>query len=131
MRNLRITPLRKSAVLLGDVADVIWASKDREEITRFQGKEGVLISLFKEGGANPVEVSKEISRGLAELKNRLPKGVKLKVQFNQARFIEQSIEEVKKSLLIGGLLAICILWLFLRDFRLTAIITTAIPRTLK
>jgi len=127
MRNLRITPPGSAAVRLGDVADVLWASKDREEITRFQGREGVLVSLYKEGDANTVEVAKSVKVQLESLKQKLPKGVSIDIQFDQSRFIEQSIDEVKQSLLFGGMLAISILWLFLRDFRLTAIITTAIP----
>lgn len=127
MRNLRITPVGKASVKLGDVAEVVWASKDREEIARFQGKEGILISLYKEGDANTVEVANAIKKALNPLKRKLPKGVAIDVQFDQSRFIEQSINEVKQSLSYGGLLAIAILWVFLRNLRLTAIVATAIP----
>lgn len=127
MRDLRITPPDRPAVRLGDVADVIWTSKDKEEIARFGGQEGILVSLYKEGDANTVEVAKAIKKEISSLQRKLPKGVKVNVQFDQSRFIEQSIDEVKQSLLFGGLLAVCVLWIFLRDFRLTAIITTAIP----
>lgn len=127
MRDLRITSPDKALVRLGDVAEVIWTSKDKEEIARFNGNEGILVSLYKEGDANTVEVAKAVKARIAFLQSKLPKGVKVAVQFDQSRFIEQSIDEVKSSLLFGGLLAICVLWLFLRDFRLTAIIATAIP----
>lgn len=127
MRDLRITPPDSPVVRLGDVADVIWTSKDKEEIARFGGQEGILVSLYKEGDANTVEVANSIKAQIAALQRKLPKGVKVAIQFDQSRFIEQSINEVKQSLLFGGLLAICVLWVFLRDFRLTAIITTAIP----
>ena len=127
MRDLRITPPGRAAVRLGDVAEVVWASKDREEIARFDGTEGILVSLYKEGDANTVEVAKEVKGKLSGLQRKLPKGVKIDVQFDQSRFIEQSINEVKQSLLYGGLLAITVLWIFLRNLRLTIIITTAIP----
>ncbi|WP_196137663.1 efflux RND transporter permease subunit [Aliikangiella sp. G2MR2-5] len=127
MRDLRITPPNRPAVRLGDVAEISWAAKDREEIARFDGKEGILVSLYKEGDANTVEVVDAIKEKLPQVKRILPSGALIDIQFNQARFIQQSIDEVKQSLLIGGLLAICVLWIFLRDFRLTAIITTAIP----
>ncbi|MCF6194341.1 MAG: efflux RND transporter permease subunit, partial [Kangiellaceae bacterium] len=127
MRDLRITPPDQPSVRLGDVAEVIWTSKDKEEIARFGGQEGILVSLYKEGDANTVEVAKAVKAGIETLRRKLPKGVKVAVQFDQSRFIEQSIDEVKSSLLFGGLLAIGVLWLFLRDFRLTAIIATAIP----
>ncbi|TQV76960.1 efflux RND transporter permease subunit [Aliikangiella marina] len=127
MRELRITPPGTASVRLGDVADVEWGSKDREEITRFQGIEGVLVSLYKEGDANTVEVATAVKQALGSLQRKLPSGVKVDIQFDQSRFIEQSINEVKQALMFGGLLAITILWLFLRDVRLTVIITTAIP----
>ena len=127
IRELRISPPGKAEVRLGDVAEVVWSSKDREEITRFNGVEGVLLSLYKEGDANTVEVASAVKQQLARLNTRLPKGASIDIQFDQSRFIEQSIKEVQKSLLIGGFLAVCILWLFLRNFRLTVIVTTAIP----
>jgi HAE1 family hydrophobic/amphiphilic exporter-1 len=127
IRNLRITPPGSAAVSLGDVAEVVWASKDREEITRFNGSEGILVSLYKEGDANTVEVAKSVKKQLDKLKRKLPRGIEIAIQFDQSRFIEQSIDQVKQSLLIGGFLAICVLWIFLRDFRLTGIIATAIP----
>jgi HAE1 family hydrophobic/amphiphilic exporter-1 len=127
MRDLRITAPDKPSVRLGDVADVIWTSKDKEEIARFDGDEGILVSLYKEGDANTVDVANAVKAKISSLQRKLPKGVKMAVQFDQSRFIEQSISEVKQSLLFGGLLAIGVLWIFLRDFRLTAIITTSIP----
>ena len=127
MRDLRITRPNQPSVRLGDVAEVVWTSKDKEEIARFGGREGILVSLYKEGDANTVKVAKAVKAGIESLRRKLPKGVKVAVQFDQSRFIEQSIEQVKSSLLFGGLLAIGVLWLFLRDFRLTAIIATAIP----
>ncbi len=127
IRDLRITAPDKPSVRLSDVADVIWASKDKEEIARFGGDEGILVSLYKEGDANTVDVANAVKAQIASLQKKLPLGVKVAVQFDQSRFIEQSISEVKQSLLLGGLLAIGVLWIFLRNFRLTAIITTSIP----
>jgi len=127
MRDLRITPPNKPSVRLGDVAEILWTSKEKEEIARFDGSEGILVSLYKEGDANTVDVANSVKEKIADLQRNLPKGIKVSVQFDQSRFIEQSINEVKQSLLYGGLLAICVLWLFLRNARLTAIITTAIP----
>ena len=127
MRNLRITPNNAASVTLGDVAEVNWASKDREEIARFNAKEGILISLYKEGDANTVEVAEAVKAQLKTLKRKLPKGTTIDIQFDQSRFIQRAIDEVKDSLKIGGLLAILVLWIFLRDFRLTVIIATAIP----
>ncbi len=127
MRDLRITPPNRPSVRLGDVSEILWTSKEKEEIARFDGSEGILVSLYKEGDANTVDVANAVKEKIASLQRKLPKGIKVAVQFDQSRFIEQSINEVKQSLLYGGFLAICVLWLFLKNARLTLIITTAIP----
>ena len=85
------------------------------------------MELFKEGDANTVTVAQNIKEVLKHLPQDLPKDVNLFVLFDQSRFIVGSIKEVRDALLIGGFLAILILFLFLRDSRTTFIIATSIP----
>lgn len=127
IRNLRINQANNSAMRLGDVAEVSWSSKEREEITRFDAQEGVLISIYKEGDANTVEVAQQVNTSLAKLQQKLPDQTRLTIQFDQSRFIQQSVNEVKQSLMFGGLLVILVLWMFLKNIKLTLIIATAIP----
>ena len=114
-------------VLLSDVAQVYRGVKERDEITRAGGRECVQVDVYKEGDANTVAVAKAAAARLALIEDKLPEDYEVTVLFNQARFIEQSITEVRNAALIGGLLAIFVLWLFLRDLRSTWIIATAIP----
>ncbi len=114
-------------VRLRDVATVRMGNKEREEITRVNGKECVEIAVFKEGDANTVTAARAVQARLEEWKKKLPPGYELTVLFDQSHFIEQSIKEVRDSAVIGGLLAIGVLLAFLRDFRSTAIIATSIP----
>lgn len=114
-------------VRLKDVARVGRGAKDREEISRVDGRESVEIDLFKEGNANTVTTARLVRERLTEIEGRLPPGSKITVLFDQSRFIEQAVGEVKSSALIGGLLAIMILLLFLREARATLIIATSIP----
>jgi len=116
-------------VRLGDVADVIWGTKEREEITRVNGAESVEISIYKEGDANTVTAAQNIKARLAEWQDgsKLPPGVTLTVLFDQSRFIRQAVDEVRNAALIGGLLAVMLLLFFLRDLRSTLIIATSIP----
>ncbi|HET6463509.1 MAG TPA: efflux RND transporter permease subunit, partial [Candidatus Krumholzibacteria bacterium] len=114
-------------VRLRDVATVRMGNKEREEITRVNGKECVELAVFKEGDANTVTAAHAVKARLEEWKKKLPPGYELTVLFDQSHFIEQSIKEVRDSAIIGGLLAIGVLLVFLRDFRSTAIIATSIP----
>ncbi|NIM19875.1 MAG: MMPL family transporter [Candidatus Latescibacteria bacterium] len=116
-----------SAVRLKDVAIVRHGAKEREEITRVNGQECVEIALFKEGDANAVTVAKLVRERLEEWKDKLPPGHTLSILFDQSHFIQQSISEVRNAALIGGLLAIMVLFAFLRDPRSTLIIATSIP----
>jgi HAE1 family hydrophobic/amphiphilic exporter-1 len=115
------------AVRLRDVAVVRMGTKEREEITRVNGEECVEIAMYKEGDANTVTVAKRVREKMAEWEDKLPPGHSLTVLFDQSHFIEQAIGEVRNAAIIGGVLAILVLFLFLRDPRSTVIIATSIP----
>ncbi|PIW34789.1 MAG: acriflavin resistance protein, partial [Candidatus Nealsonbacteria bacterium CG15_BIG_FIL_POST_REV_8_21_14_020_37_12] len=127
MRNLRITQMNQPPVTLGEVAKVSWGEKDREEIVRFNGKEGIMLAIYKEGDANTVEVAQLVKENIQRMQQDPDANFKLTVEFDQSRFIQQSIDEVKSALMMGGFLAILVLWLFLRNIRLTLIVAIAIP----
>jgi len=127
IRALILSTKDGASVRLDEVADVRWGAKDREEITRVNGRESIEIAIYKEGDANIVATARAISRSLPDFQKMLPKGYRLTVLFNQSRFIEQALREVRSAALIGGLLAIIVLMLFLRSFRATVIIATSIP----
>jgi HAE1 family hydrophobic/amphiphilic exporter-1 len=117
-----------AAVRLGDVARVFRGHKERDEITRVGGLESVEVSLYKEGDANTVTVARRLHERIAQWQDgKLPEGVKMTVLFDQSHFIKQAVEEVRNAALIGGILAIIVLMLFLRDARSTLIIATSIP----
>ncbi|MCP4662749.1 MAG: efflux RND transporter permease subunit, partial [bacterium] len=116
-----------SVVRVRDVAEVRRGARDREEITRVNGVESVEIAIYKEGDANIVTTARAVRERLPEFEAMLPEGYTLSVMFDQSRFIEQAIREVRSAAVVGGALAILVLLVFLRDFRSTAIIATSIP----
>lgn len=122
-----VTPPGRAPVRLSDVAQVIRGTKDREEITRVSGEECVIIEIFKEGDANTVLVADSVKASMERLPSLLAPGMKLNVLFDQSRFIRSSIDEVRQALVVGGILAILVLLIFLRDPRSTVIIATSIP----
>jgi HAE1 family hydrophobic/amphiphilic exporter-1 len=114
-------------VRLGDVARVRRGTKEREEITRVDGREAVEIAIFKEGDANTVKVARLLQAKIAEWQEKLPAEHALTVLFDQSAFIEQAIDEVRGAAALGGILAVLVLFAFLRDLRSTIIIATSIP----
>ena len=114
-------------VKLRDVATVVQGHKDREAITRVNGSESVELAIYKEGDANTVALAAGIGEEVDRLGKLLPPGSHLELVYDQAHFINAAIGEVKESALIGGVLAILVLYFFLRDARATLVTSVAIP----
>ena len=95
-------------------------------IVRVNGERGVRVAIRKQAGANTVEVSRQILKEIARVNIAFPQ-VKVVPVINQGNFIERSIENVAKSVLYGGGLAIFVLLFFLRDLRSTFVISLSMP----
>ena len=130
MESIVIAQVEGALVRLSDVGQVTRGHVERDVVTRINGREGVEIAVFKEGDANTVSVSATVRERLAEFQSRfgdLLGDADVEIVVDQATFIQQSVEEVLTTALIGGFLAIVILFLFLRDIKSTAIIGLSIP----
>lgn len=116
-------------VVLGDVARVWRGTKDREVIARLNGRESVELAIYKEGDANTVTVSRDVRGKLAGMAKSpyYPQGLEYEIVFDQASFINESVNNVRTAAILGGLLATAILFIFLRDGRSTLIIGMSIP----
>jgi len=114
-------------VVLADLGSVTRGYEEREIITRLNGEEVVEVAIHKEGDANTVEVANAVKRRVAALQEQLPDGVETRVLFDQSRFIKKSISEVRSNAILGAILAIFVLYVFLRDSRSTFIIGMSIP----
>lgn len=127
IENLFIGRFEGRNIQLKDVATVESAYKDRSVVTRFNGSEGVEIAIYKEGDANAVDVAKQIASRLSEIENDIPSNYTLTQIYDQSVFIKQAIDNVKSAAIMGGLLAMLVLYLFLKDFWTTVIISVSIP----
>ena len=114
-------------VRLKDVAAVRQGYKEREAIIRLGGKESVELAIYKEGDANTVATAEALRKRLEQIKATFPGDAELTTIEDQSRFIEHAISDVKKDAVIGGLLAILIIFLFLRDGWSTFVISLSLP----
>ena len=120
----------RAPIKLKDVGRVFRGHRERDLVTRINGREGVEVSVFKEGDANTVQVSAAVQERLDEFlaeNATLLQDSGMEVVFNQAIFIQQSVDEVLNTAILGGILAVIVLFLFLRDLKSTAIISLSIP----
>jgi HAE1 family hydrophobic/amphiphilic exporter-1 len=116
----------RTPVLLKEVATVRFANKQPENIVRINGERCLGLSVYKEMRYNTVNVTEDVIRQLSLIEQALP-GYQFRVISNQGVFIRRAIDEVKQSALIGVGLAIVVLFVFLRRFGLTLIVSLAIP----
>jgi len=114
-------------VRLKDVASVRQGYKEREAIIRLGGKEAVELAIYKEGDANTVATAEALRARLEQIKATFPADAELTTIEDQSRFIEHAISDVKKDAVIGGVLAILIIFLFLRDGWSTFVISLSLP----
>ena len=130
LEQIRRTVIRETPsgrVRVEDVATVSRGHRDRDEITRLGGREVVEIDLHRQGLANTVAVARSIRATLEELREEMPEDLHIEPLTDLSGYISAAIHEVWSAAWIGGVLAILVLYFFLRDLRATAIIALTIP----
>ncbi|GAA0666352.1 efflux RND transporter permease subunit [Rheinheimera tangshanensis] len=127
IRNLYIAKVGESQIRLSDIAEIRDSFVDRQSITYVHGKEAIEIAIYKEGDANTVQVAKTVTAKLEDLQKNLPAGYQLTLVYDQSTFIKQAIDEVKSAAFEGGILAMIVLYLFLRNVWTTLVISISIP----
>ncbi len=126
--NVVVTRLEGTPVYLRDVARVEDAFEDRVEELRVGGTPGVMVMIQKQSTANTVQVSDRVKADLPRIERLL--GVKVLPVMDSAKYIKQSIGNLKSAAWQGAILAIVVLFLFLRNIPSTLIIATSIPLSL-
>jgi HAE1 family hydrophobic/amphiphilic exporter-1 len=122
---VRETPNGRTRV--EDVARVFRGHRDRDEITRLGGREVVEIDLHRQGTANTVAVARAVEERLEELREEMPPDLHIETLTDLSAYITSAIKMVWSAAWIGGVLAILVLYFFLRDVRATSIIALTIP----
>ncbi|MCQ2127086.1 MAG: efflux RND transporter permease subunit [Bacteroidaceae bacterium] len=113
-------------IYLRDVAAIHFENREPENIVRVNGKRSIGISVFKEMDYNTVKAVEGIRNSIDKICKSLP-GYEIRVISDQATFINNSIGEVKNSALLGILLAVVVLFVFLRRVGTTLIVAVSIP----
>ena len=116
----------KAPVYLKDVASVSIRNKEPENLARYNGERCLGISIYKENKYNTVNAVENLLAKIDEFRKSLP-GYDFHIISNQGEFIGSSINEVKDSALMGIILAVIILYLFLRRINMTLIVSLSIP----
>ena len=116
----------KAPIYLKDVAQVELRNKEPKNLARYNGERCLSLSIYKENKYNTVQAVENITQKLEELKKSMP-GYEFHIISNQGDFIGASIGEVKDSAIMGVLLAMVVLYVFLRRINTTLIVSISIP----
>ncbi len=129
IRNTVVAVENQSPILLRDIAEVRDGVEDRQTLISGNGQPAALINVTRQIGGNIIEVSAQINEMIKNLGSAIPPTLHLSLVYDLAGFVREAIGNVRDAILIGGFLAVVILFLFLREFRTTLIAATMLPLT--
>jgi len=120
----------RGSLRVRDLASVVPGTEDHVRIVAGDGRPAALINITRQLRGNTVAVSDTVERTMTALARSLPPGVRLKPVYDQAALVRDAVTAVRDAILIGAVLAVVVLLLFLRHWRITAISAAVIPLTL-
>jgi HAE1 family hydrophobic/amphiphilic exporter-1 len=127
IRALVIASPMGTPVRLGEVAEVQDGPAEARGAAQLGRESAIGLVVRKQSGANTVQVAEAVKGALKRIEGQLPKGSRVALVMDGARFIRSSIAAVQEDMLLGGILAVVVVLVFLRNFRSTLVSAVALP----
>lgn len=127
IRNIIVSYQHGIPVYLKYLADVNWGISEETSRSRINDKVGLRMPVFKQSGSNSVQSVNLLRKKLEIMRQSLPTGVELREIMSSTDFTRNSISNTATSAILGGILAVFVVLIFLRNIRASLIIGTAIP----
>jgi len=119
---------QQGPVLLRDIAEIFYGVKEQTSYSRVNGLDAVTMNLVNDNQANLIQLSHDVISQTDKLNRELAqKGISISVQYNSAETMEKNINQIINLAVTGAILAVVILWFFLRNIRLVTVIAISIP----
>jgi multidrug efflux pump len=119
-----------AAVRLGDVAEVTDDVSDRRQLGMINGKSGVMLAVFRQGGANIIDTVDRVQAIIPYLQSSISPAMKLSVVMDRTVSVRASVKDIERTLLISVVLVILVVFVFLRTVRATIIPSISVPLSL-
>jgi CzcA family heavy metal efflux pump len=119
----------QSAVQLREIATIREGTADRRTLVTGNGRPAAVINVTRQIGGNIISVSDQIKNLALHTQNVIPATLHLSIVYDLAQFVKESMSSVRDAILIGGFLAILILFVFLRQGRITLVAALSLPLT--
>ncbi|MGE5404103.1 MAG: efflux RND transporter permease subunit, partial [Candidatus Saccharibacteria bacterium] len=130
IRSLEILLTKGNRVPLGEIAKVSNGFKDIRSYSRLNGRDAVAIRVQKQSSASTVATADGVIKEIEVIRKTLPAGVSLTVARDNSDFIHRSLTDTWRNMFEGILITALVLYLFLREWRSTLIVSLAIPTSL-
>ena len=126
-KNILVAKKNNAEIRVKDIAKVEDGFEEKSSIAYYQGNQAIGIDIVKQSGANTVEVAKNVKKIVNEIKSSLPEGIHVDIVSDNSTSIEDSVNDVMKTIVEGCILAIVIVFLFLNDWESTLISGISLP----
>src|SRR5580765_5193286 len=126
IENVILRSTGGSTVRVKDVGTVVDGYKERESTTRLNGRDAVSFAVRKQSGANTVEISKRVLALLEKVKPSFP-DLQISPAHDDADFIKSNVDQVREHIIFGGIMAVFVIFIFMRDWRSTLISALELP----
>ncbi|MBN7773547.1 efflux RND transporter permease subunit [Clostridium aminobutyricum] len=129
-KNITVATIDGTEVRIGDIAEVVDGYKSKDSISHFNGKECIGIDIVKQSGTNTVKVAEAVKSKIAALEKSLPNEVKISVVTDNSTSIQASVTGVEETMIEGCILAVLIIFLFLRTLGSTMVSAISLPTSI-
>lgn len=128
--NLVVLEKNDYLVRVSDIGYIKRNDRDTRFRVRYNGKDAVLLDVMSQSKANPVEISANVYKRLVDIRQHLPKGMKLEVAFDDSEYIKSSIDHVYQGIWEAIILVLLVVFFFLHSFRIALVPLITIPISL-
>lgn len=127
IRNTVVDTQGSVPVHLSEVAEVVDGVEDRTILVTGNGKPAALVNISRQIGGNILDLGTQVKTLMGNLGDAIPKTLHISLVYDLAEFVQESISSVRDAILIGAILAVVILYGFLREWRSTLIAAVSLP----
>ena len=128
--DLVVATRGNSPIRIRDIGRVADTGEDPTSVSMLDGRPALTVAVRKQSGVNTVALADAIKARMAEIQLTLPPNVEVRLVRDDSEFIKASLAAIEEHLVLGGILAAIIVFIFLRNFRTTLIAAVAIPTSI-
>jgi HAE1 family hydrophobic/amphiphilic exporter-1 len=115
---------------LGNIGEVVDGVRERESFARYDGRDTITVSIHKRAEAYTLDVAQALRGSLVDLQRQWPTDIRLQILYDQSTYIKAGISDVFGNVILGGLLAYLVIWMFLRSHSRSLVVGMTIPLAL-